>query len=148
MSLLTELNEDIKTAMKSREKERLSVLRMVKAALQNEIIKKGTELSKEDELTVMARERKQRSDALEEFQKADRVDLAQALEKELLIIDEFLPKQLSTEEVREIVKSTISETKASSMKDIGKVMGALMPKTKGRADGKLVNQLVRSELQE
>ena len=142
-----DLNEDIKTAMKAHEKERLSVLRMIKASLQNETIAKGTDLSSEEELTVLSREKKQRSDSLEEFQKANRPDLVQSLEKELLIVNEYLPEQLSKEEVREIVKETISEIDASSIKDMGKVMSALMPKVKGKAEGKIVNQLVKEELQ-
>lgn len=147
MSLLTDLNEDIKKAMKSHDKERLSVLRMMKASLQNETIKKGSDLSEEEDLAVVSREKKQRNDSLEEFQKANRPDLVQALEKELSIVDEYLPEQLSEEEIRKIVKDAVAETDAHSMKDMGKVMAALMPKTKGKADGKLVNQLVKNELQ-
>lgn len=147
MSLLSDLNEDIKTAMKSHDKERLSVLRMVKASLQNATIAKREDLSSDEEIAVVSRERKQRNDSLEEFKKADRPDLVQAIEKELVIVNEYLPKQLSEEEVRNIVKDTIVEIEASSMQDMGKVMSALMPKVKGMADGKLVNQLVKEELQ-
>ncbi len=147
MSLLSDLNEDIKTAMKSHDKERLSVLRMVKASLQNATIAKREDLSSDEEIAVVSRERKQRNDSLEEFKKADRPDLVQAIEKELAIVNEYLPKQLSEEEVRNIVKDTIVEIEASSMQDMGKVMSALMPKVKGMADGKLVNQLVKEELQ-
>ena len=147
MSLLSDLNEDIKTAMKSHDKERLSVLRMVKASLQNATIAKREDLSSDEETAVVSRERKQRNDSLEEFKKADRPDLVQAIEKELAIVNEYLPKQLSEEEVRNIVKDTIVEIEASSMQDMGKVMSALMPKVKGMADGKLVNQLVKEELQ-
>lgn len=147
MSLLSDLNEDIKTAMKSHDKERLSVLRMAKASLQNATIAKREDLSSDEEIAVVSRERKQRNDSLEEFKKADRPDLVQAIEKELAIVNEYLPKQLSEEEVRNIVKDTIVEIEASSMQDMGKVMSALMPKVKGMADGKLVNQLVKEELQ-
>lgn len=147
MSLLSDLNEDIKTAMKSHDKERLSVLRMVKASLQNATIAKREDLSSDEEIAVVSRERKQRNDSLEEFKKADRPDLVHAIEKELAIVNEYLPKQLSEEEVRNIVKDTIVEIEASSMQDMGKVMSALMPKVKGMADGKLVNQLVKEELQ-
>ena len=147
MSLLTDLNEDIKTAMKARDKERLSVLRMIKASLQNEEISTGSELSGEEELTVLTREKKQRNDSLEEFKEAGRDDLIQGLEKELAIVNEYLPQQLSEEEVTAIVKETITETGASSPKDMGKVMSALMPKVKGKADGKLVSRIVKNELQ-
>jgi len=147
VSLLTDLNEDIKTAMKARDKERLSVLRMIKASLQNEEISTGSELSGEEELTVLTREKKQRNDSLEEFKEAGRDDLIQGLEKELAIVNEYLPQQLSEEEVTAIVKETITETGASSPKDMGKVMSALMPKVKGKADGKLVSRIVKNELQ-
>src|SRR5699024_9419857 len=133
--------------MKARDKERLSVLRMIKASLQNEEISKGSELSGEEELTVLTREKKQRNDSLEEFKEAGRDDLIQGLEKELAIVNEYLPQQLSEEEVTAIVKETITETGASSPKDMGKVMSALMPKVKGKADGKLVSRIVKNELQ-
>ena len=147
MSLLAELNEDIKTAMKSRDKERLSVLRMIKSSLVNEEIAKGSELNSDEELTVLAREKKQRNESLEEFTKADRQDLVSKLENEIVIVDEYLPQQLSQEEVAALVKEAVQQTGASSMADMGKVMGALMPKVKGKADGNIVSSLVKSELQ-
>lgn len=147
MSLLAELNEDIKTAMKSRDKERLSVLRMIKSSLLNEEIAKGSELNSDEELTVLAREKKQRNESLEEFTKADRQDLVSKLEHEIVIVDEYLPQQLSQEEVAALVKEAVQQTGASSMADMGKVMGALMPKVKGKADGNIVSSLVKSELQ-
>lgn len=147
MSLLAELNEDIKTAMKSRDKERLSVLRMIKSSLLNEEIAKGSELNSDEELTVLAREKKQRNESLEEFTKADRQDLVSKLENEIVIVDEYLPQQLSQEEVAALVKEAVQQTGASSMADMGKVMGALMPKVKGKADGNIVSSLVKSELQ-
>ena len=147
MSLLAELNEDIKTAMKSRDKERLSVLRMIKSSLLNEEIAKGSELNSDEELTVLAREKKQRNESLEEFTKADRQDLVSKLENEIIIVDEYLPQQLSQEEVAALVKEAVQQTGASSMADMGKVMGALMPKVKGKADGNIVSSLVKSELQ-
>jgi len=147
VSLLTDLNEDIKIAMKAHDKERLSVLRMIKASLQNEAIKQGGELSEEEELTVLSREKKQRNESLEEFKNAGRDDLVQPLLKELAIVDEYLPEQLSEEEVSALVKEAVNETGASSPKDMGKVMSALMPKVKGKADGKLVSRLVKENLQ-
>src|SRR5690625_5019078 len=134
-------------AMKAKDKERLMVIRMIKSSLQNEQISKGSELTEEEELTVLSREKKQRNESLEEFKNANRNDLVEKLEKELVIIDEYLPEQLDGEEVEAVVKETIVETEASSMKDMGKVMSALMPKIKGRADGKLVSNLVKRELQ-
>jgi uncharacterized protein YqeY len=147
MSLLDRLNQDMKQAMKNKEKDKLVVIRMVKAALQNEAIKLGnSELSAEEELTVLSRELKQRKDSLQEFKNADRLDLAEKTQAEIDILVDYMPEQLSEEEVSEIVKQTISEVNATSKADMGKVMGALMPKVKGKADGSLVNKLVQQQL--
>ncbi|WP_028274183.1 GatB/YqeY domain-containing protein [Atopococcus tabaci] len=146
MSLLTKINEDVKTAMKAKDKERLAVLRMIKSSLHNEQISKGHELTDEEELTVLSREKKQRADSLEEFKLAGRDDLVQQLEKELSVVNEYLPEQLSEEELRAVVQESINEANASSMKDMGSVMGVLMPKVKGRADGKEVSRLVKELL--
>ncbi|MGM0874317.1 MAG: GatB/YqeY domain-containing protein [Bacillota bacterium] len=147
MSLLEQLNQDMKQAMKNKEKDKLIVIRMVKAALQNEAIKFGkNELSEEEDLTVLSRELKQRKDSLQEFQNADRFDLVEKTQAEIDILVEYMPEQLSEEEVSEIVKQTISEVNATSKADMGKVMGALMPKVKGKADGSLVNKLVQQQL--
>lgn len=146
MPLLTVLNEDIKKAMKARDREKLTTLRMLKSAVQNEEIAKGKELSDEDELTVLSREKKQRVESLNEFEKANREDLVEKLRNEIAIVDSYLPEQLDEEEIREIVQGTIEQTGAKSMQEMGKVMGALMPKVKGKADGGLVNSIVREEL--
>ncbi|MCM3161834.1 GatB/YqeY domain-containing protein [Metabacillus litoralis] len=147
MSLLDHLNQDMKQAMKNKEKEKLVVIRMVKAALQNEAIKLGNnELSAEEELTVLSRELKQRKDSLQEFKNADRLDLVEKTQAEIDVLVKYMPEQLSEEEVAEIVKQTISEVNATSKADMGKVMGALMPKVKGKADGSLVNKLVQQQL--
>lgn len=143
MSLLERLNNDMKQAMRDKDKEKLSVIRMVKSSLQNEAIKLGTSaLSIEQELTVLTREVKQRKDSLQEFEKAGRQDLADKLDGELNILHAYLPQQLTEEEVRTIVQETIAEVGASSKADMGKVMGAIMPKVKGKADGAIVNKLV------
>ncbi|KYD12336.1 GatB/YqeY domain-containing protein [Saccharococcus caldoxylosilyticus] len=147
MSLVDRLNDDMKQAMKSREKEKLSVLRMLKAALQNEAIKLGkSELSEDEELTVLSRELKQRKDSLQEFENAGRADLVEKTKVELEIVQSYMPKPLTEEELLEIVKQTIAEVGASSKADMGKVMGAIMPKVKGKADGSLVNKLVQQQL--
>lgn len=132
--------------MKAKDKERLAVLRMIKSSLHNEQISKGHELTDEEELTVLSREKKQRADSLEEFKQAGRDDLVQQLEKELSVVNEYLPEQLSEEELRAVVQESINEANASSMKDMGSVMGVLMPKVKGRADGKEVSRLVKELL--
>ncbi|XJZ26272.1 GatB/YqeY domain-containing protein [Bacillota bacterium Lsc_1132] len=147
MSLLERLNNDMKQAMKNKEKDKLSVIRMVKSSVQNEAIKLGkAELSEEEELTVLSRELKQRKDSLHEFDKAGREDLAEKLRAELAVVELYMPEQLSEEELSEIVKTTISEIGANSKAEMGKVMAAIMPKVKGKADGSLVNKLVQQHL--
>lgn len=147
MSLLERLNNDMKQAMKSKEKDKLSVIRMLKAAVQNEAIKLGKHtLSEEEELTVLSREFKQRKDSLHEFEKAGRDDLAEKVHEEMTVVETYMPKQLSEEELSELVKATISEVGANSKAEMGKVMAAVMPKVKGKADGSLVNKLVQQHL--
>ncbi|MBT2695011.1 GatB/YqeY domain-containing protein [Bacillus sp. ISL-55] len=147
MSLLERLNNDMKQAMKNKEKDRLTTIRMVKASLQNEAIKFGKqELSEEEELTVLSREVKQRKDSLQEFEKAGRQDLVEKIQNELKHVEIYMPQQLSEEEVTEIVKEAIAETGAASKADMGRVMAVLMPKVKGKADGSLVNKLVQQHL--
>ncbi|WP_026906231.1 GatB/YqeY domain-containing protein [Paucisalibacillus globulus] len=147
MSLMTQLNDDMKQAMKNKDKERLSVIRMVKASLQNESIKLGkSELSEDEDLTILSRELKQRKDSLQEFKSAGREDLVEKLEMEIKIIQEYMPEQLSDEELSAIVQEAIQETGASSKKDMGKVMSAVMPKVKGKADGSKINKLVQEHL--
>ena len=113
MSLLERLNSDMKLAMKNKEKDKLSVIRMIKASIQNESIKAGHDLSEEEELTVLSREVKQRKDSLHEFEKAGREDLVEKIRTELKYVELYMPKQLSEEEVSEIVKQAITETGAS-----------------------------------
>lgn len=147
MSLLDRLNDDMKQAMKNKEKEKLSVLRMLKAALQNEAIKLGkSPLSEDEELTVLSRELKQRKDSLQEFENAGRSDLVEKVKTEIEIVQSYMPTSLTEDELRELIEQTIKEVGASSKADMGKVMGAIMPKVKGRADGSLVNKLVQQQL--
>lgn len=147
MSLLERLNKDIIQAMKNKEKDKLTTFRMIKSSLQNEAIKLGKqELSEEEELTVLSREMKQRKDSLQEFDKAGREDLVEKLRMELTYVEAYMPKQLSEEELMTIISETIEVIGASSKADMGKVMAALMPKVKGKADGSLVNKLVQQHL--
>ena len=145
MSLQERLTEDVKTAMKAREagKSRLSVLRMVKASIRNIEIDRKKELNDEDVLDVLAKEVKMRRDSMDDFRKGNRPDLVAALEEEIAILAEYLPAQLSEEEVRALVDQAVSQAQATTAKDMGKVMAILMPQVKGKADGKLVNTLVR-----
>ena len=147
MSLLERLNDDMKQAMKAKDKEKLSVIRLVKASLQNEAIHLGVDtLREEDELTILSRELKQRNDSLDEFKSAGRDDLVEKIEKEIEILKVYMPEQLSEEELEELVKQTIQEVNALSKKEFGKVMGAIMPKVKGKADGASVQKLVQKHL--
>ncbi|WP_077308580.1 GatB/YqeY domain-containing protein [Terribacillus halophilus] len=147
MSLTERLNQDMKTAMKARDKETLSVIRMVKASLQNEAIRTGNDtLSEDEELTVLSREVKQRKDSLQEFQEAGRDDLVQKQEAELQVLKGYMPEQLSEEELEDVIKQTIAEVGATSKKDMGSVMNAVMPKVKGKTDGSLVNKIVNKHL--
>ncbi|PAQ16542.1 hypothetical protein CD798_01255 [Bacillaceae bacterium SAOS 7] len=146
MSLLERLNNDMKQAMKNKEKDKLTVIRMLKAALQNEGFKVGKELTEDDELAVLSREVKQRKDSLHEFEKAGREDLVSKIQTELTYVNIYMPEQLSEEELEVIVQETIVEVNASSKADMGKVMSALMPKVKGKADGGTVNKLVQTKL--
>ena len=146
MTLLSTLNDDMKTAMKAKDKDTLQVIRMLKASIQNEQIKKGAELNDEEELTVLAREMKQRRDSLKEFEKADREDLAEKVKVEITIVEKYLPAQLDEAEIRQIVAGAIEKTGATSAKEFGKVMGAVMPQVKGKADGNQVNVIVKELL--
>lgn len=147
MSLLSRLNDDMKTAMKAKDKESLQVIPMIKSSIQNEQIKEGHDLTEEEELTVLSREMKQRRDSLHEFEEAGRDDLAEKVKSEIVIVEKYMPEQLSDEEIRQLVQEAITQTGASSMKEFGKVMGAIMPKVKGKADGNQVNAIVKELLQ-
>lgn len=148
MTLKDRLVEDMKVAMKAKEegKVRLSVIRMVRAGIRNAEIDNKLEFNDAQVIEVLARELKQRRDELEEFIKADRPETVQALEKEISVLMDYLPQQLSEGEIRQLVQETIAILGGQGPKDLGKVMGTLSPKTKGRADGKLVNLIVREIL--
>ncbi|BCG60302.1 GatB/YqeY domain-containing protein [Paenibacillus sp. URB8-2] len=147
MNLSERLNEDMKQAMKSKDKFKLSTIRMVRSTIKNLEIDLKRTLDDNEVLDILSREIKQRKDALQEFEKAGRDELAASNKAEIEIIQQYLPEQLSEEEIQVIVQQTIQETGASSKSEMGKVMSALMPKVKGRADGKLVNQAVLKFLQ-
>lgn len=146
MSLVESLNQDMKLAMKNKDKLRLSVIRMVKSSLKNEEINQGSQLSEEQVLAVLTRELKQRRDSLQEYLKYGREDLAAPTREEIEVLLAYMPEQMGEEEVRRLVSEIIQQVGAQSKKDLGKVMGALMPKVKGRADGALVNKIVQELL--
>lgn len=146
MSLSERLNDDMKQAMKNQDKFKLSVIRMIRSAIKNVEIDQKKTLSDDEVLDILNREVKQRKDSLQEFEKAGRNDLSEAVKEEIEIIAVYMPQQLTEEEIQAIVQQTIQETGASSKADMGKLMSALMPKVKGRADGKLVNRFVQQLL--
>lgn len=148
MTLKERLQEDLKTAMKSKDALKLSVIRLAKAAIMNLEIARGHELSDSEVIEVLAKEAKQRVDSIPEYEKAGRNDIIESLRNEIRIVQEYLPAQLSEAELRKLIQEVINGVGATSKKEINKVMPVLMPQVKGRADGKLVNQIVNSFLSE
>lgn len=146
MAVLDQLNEQMKTAMKAKDKQTLSTVRMLKSALQNKQIDLGHDLTPEDEKAVLSTELKQRKESLEEFSKAGREDLVTPLEAEIKIVEAYLPAQLDEAAVTKLVDETITEVGATGKSDFGKVMKTLMPKVKGQADGAMVNRIVKAKL--
>lgn len=146
MSLKERLETDAKTALKSKDRVRLGLIRMVRAQVKNAEIAKKHELSEEETIEVVVSVVKARRESLDYAVKGNRSDLVLQAEQELQILADYLPQQLSEEEVQDIVQRAIRETGAENPKDMGRVMGIIMPQVKGRADGKLVNNLVRQYL--
>ena len=149
MSLTDRLSDDLKLAMKARDQLRVDAIRMVKAALQNKEIELKKELDEAEGSRVLLTLVKQRKEAVEQYQKGKREDLADKELKEITIIEGYLPKALSQEEIVKIVESAVQEAGPVTMKDMGKVMKAVMAKLAGQAvDGKVLSDLVRSKLQQ
>ena len=146
MSLKETLNNDIKSAMKTKDKETLAVLRMIKTAVQAAEIDKKEELNAEEELTILAREAKQRRESLAEFVKAGRDELVSKTEAEIEIVERYLPKQLSVEEVKEVIATVAEKIGATTQKEFGKLMGAVMQELKGKADGNVIKEQVKAHL--
>lgn len=146
MSLADKLLADMKEAMKGHEKIRLSTIRMVRAAIKDAEINKRVELTDDEILDIITRQVKFRRDAIPDYEKANRPDSVQQLQDEIKVLQSYLPKQLSEEEIRTVIRDTIQETGALGPQDMGKLMKNLMPKLKGRADGKQINQLVKEML--
>ncbi len=146
MTIREKIDSDLKEALKSGDRLSVSVLRLLKSALKNKEIQKGKALTDDDILTVLSSQAKQIRESIAEYEKAGREDLASKEKAELAVLQRYLPEQLTEDELLRLIKETIEETGASSPKDIGRVMKALMPRIKGRADGKIVNQMVRELL--
>ena len=148
MLLNEKIAADLTAAMKAKDAPRLSALRMLKAAVMNKgMVEKGRDLEDAEVLQVVASLVKQRRDSVEQFAKAGRTDLVDKETAEIAILEHYLPPAVSAEEIEAAVDAAIAETGATSVKDMGKVMKAVMPKLAGRnADGKAVNEAVRRKL--
>jgi len=148
--LKQQLQEQLKQAMKEQQELQKSVLRMLLSAITYYEIQKGGagyEATDEDVMSVIDKQVKQRKDSIEQFEKAGRQELADKEKDEMSLLEKYLPEQMSEEEVRSIVKQTIEGMGSVTIADMGKVMGAIMPQVKGKADGNLVGKIVREELQ-
>ena len=144
--MLTLLQEELKTAMKAKDKATLTGLRNIIGKLKAQRIDKGEDLTKEECIQIFQSSAKQLKDSIEQYEKGGRDDLAEVETFELKLIEKYLPKQLSEEEVRILVQKTIKSTGAKSMQDMGQVMGAIMKHLAGAADGKMVQRIVQAEL--
>jgi len=142
----TKLNAALKEAMLNKDINRRDVIRTLLSAVKQVEIDTRKELTAEDIVGILQKEAKKRRESIDEMEKAGRTDLADKEKFELALIEEFLPRQLSRDEIAALVRETIVQTGVSSAKEMGKLMGALMPKVKGLADGKLVNEVVRELL--
>ena len=147
MSLKQKLQEDLKSSMKNKDDIKKSVITLIRSSIKQYEVDNRVELQDDEIVDLIAKQLKQTRDSREEFAKAGRDDLVSKAEAEIEVLKEYLPQQLSEEELNEIVISTISEVGATSMKDMKKIMTSIMPKVKGRADGKLINELVKKNLQ-
>ncbi len=146
MSIQSRLLEDMKSAMKSGDKIRLETIRGLRSQIRNTEIEKGHDLNDEEVIEVLTTAAKRRRESIEQFKAGNRMDRAVEEERELGIIQEYMPEQLSEEEITSLVDKVIQEVGASSAGDMGKVMGNLMPQVKGRADGKMVQKIVQQKL--
>ena len=146
VSLISELEDEVKEAMRARDDERRDALRLILNSLKNAEKELQRPLSEDEELQVLQRERKRRTEAAEAFRAGDRPEQAAKEEAELAILEEFMPEPLSEDELERIVDDAIAETGATSMRDMGRVMADVMPQIAGRADGSAVGQIVREKL--
>jgi len=146
MALHEQLTNDLKDAMRSRDTTRTSVIRLLKSAITYEEKNKGATLDDEGIVEVVVRQAKQRKESIEQFQKGQRQDLVDKELAELKELQRYLPKQMSLDDIRSIALEVISELNATGIEDKGRVMGVIMPKVKGKADGAAVNQLITALL--
>ncbi|RMI15313.1 MAG: GatB/YqeY domain-containing protein [Calditrichaeota bacterium] len=146
MSLEQQLMEDMKAALKAGDRIRLETIRGLRAQLKNAQIEKGESLTEDDVIRVLMNAAKKRKEAIEQYRSLGKEDRAAEEEQELRIIQSYLPEQMSEEELARLIEDVVREVGATSIKDMGKVMGVIMPRVKGKADGKVVQQMVRTKL--
>jgi uncharacterized protein YqeY len=146
MSLIARLEEELTNAMRAREQERTDTLRLTLASLRSAEKEVQRPLKEDEELHVLQRERKRRLEAAEAFRSGGREEQAAKEERELAVIQEFMPEPIGEEELEHIIDDAIAETGATSLRDLGRVMADVMPQVAGRADGSMVSQLVREKL--
>lgn len=146
MTIYEQLKADMVTAMKNKDKDTLTVIRMVKSAMDLEHIDKKRELNDELAIDVLSKEVKTRRESLECFKEAGRDDLVESLEQELSVLEKYLPQPLTLEEVEAIINEAVEEVNPTSMKDMGRIMGIVTPKVKGRFDLKQVSTMVREKI--
>jgi hypothetical protein len=146
MSLEEKLIDEMKQAMKSNDKLRLSTIRMIRSAIKNKEIEQRKKLDDEGIFKVIQGMVRKNEESIEQFKAGGRMDLVEKEQKEVETMKSFLPQPLSREEILKIIDQSIEETQASSLKDLGKVMKSVMPRLEGKADGKLINQLVKEKL--
>ena len=146
MSLKNQIQDDLKSSMKSGDEIRRGVLRMLGAEIKNSEIVKKDALDDEEVLKVIFKSAKKRRDSIEQYKKGGRNDLAEREEKELEILEKYLPEQINEEEIKKVIREAIKETGAAGVSEFGKVMGIAMGKLKGKADGNLVGRIVKEEL--
>jgi len=146
MSLIVRIEDELQQAMRARDRERTDTLRMTLAALRAAEKELLRPLKEDEELQVLQRERKRRSEAADAFRDGGRPEQAEKEERELEVIEEFMPEPMSEEDIERIIDDAIAETGATSLRDLGRVMADVMPQVAGRADGSTVSQLVREKL--
>lgn len=146
MSIKEKLTEDFKTSMRNKDTIRKNTITMVRAAIKQREVDERIQLEDEEIIDIISKQLKEKKNAIEDFKKGERQDLVELTQKEIDILLEYLPKQLTEEEIEKIVIETIDEVGAKTMKDMGLVMKSVMPKVKGRADGSMVSKIVKEHI--
>lgn len=146
MSIKAQLMTDLKSAMRAKDSETRNTIRLLQAAIKQAEIDSQTELDDKAITAILAKQAKQRREAIDQYEQSGRSELAATEKSELVIIERYLPQMMSRAEIETLVAAAIADVGATSARDMGKVMGRLMPHVKGKADGRVVNEVVRSQL--